>query len=171
MLDAHVPCWVNTLATVVQLLASACNPLIYGIFRKEYRKAFKIQYLKVCHRMQARFTSSEFSDSFTYPSSDHKQSTLKRKEHTKQVVQAMNSRTEYHNGDGRCHSTDQLYPSLNKESSRLESNSRSAVYRVEEPDIGPVVEEPQKKYSLPQRAVSFNDSPDLVNQTTEIVAL
>jgi len=43
--------WVNTLATFVQLAASACNPFIYGIFRSEFRKAFKAQYMKVLHQM------------------------------------------------------------------------------------------------------------------------
>lgn len=62
VLNGYVPCWVNTLATFVQVLASAFNPLIYGIFRKEYRKAFKYQYYKLCNRMAHQFNSTEQSE-------------------------------------------------------------------------------------------------------------
>lgn len=62
VLKGFVPCWVNTLATIVQLFASACNPFIYGIFRKEFRKAFKSQYNKLCHKVNQRFNSSEYSE-------------------------------------------------------------------------------------------------------------
>lgn len=43
--------WINTLATFVQLAASATNPFIYGIFRSEFRKAFKAQYRKLVYRL------------------------------------------------------------------------------------------------------------------------
>ncbi|XP_067942808.1 D(1) dopamine receptor-like [Watersipora subatra] len=51
VLEGRVAGWINTLATFVQLTASACNPFIYGIFRTEFRKAFKSQYSKLIDKL------------------------------------------------------------------------------------------------------------------------
>ena len=49
-----MPGWVNTVATFVQLAASASNPFIYGIFRTEFRKAFLRQLNKLLHKFGCR---------------------------------------------------------------------------------------------------------------------
>lgn len=53
-----LPGWVSTMATYVQLAASACNPFIYGIFRREFRVAFRKQYGRLLAKLgltQRRF--------------------------------------------------------------------------------------------------------------------
>lgn len=176
VLKNYIPCWVNTLATVIQLLSSACNPLIYGIFRKEYRKAFKIQYNKICHRMQSRFTSSEYSDSFTSPYyTENKTSTMKRKELFKKS--SMNNSNTVHstsdrNGGTVIQSQAEFQLHLDTEEGAGEmTNSSAALCSPNKHAVGSPVEDPQKRFSLPRRTVSFSDTPELVNQSTEVIAL
>ena len=197
VLKGYIPCWVNTLATVIQLSASAFNPLIYGIFRKEYRKAFKIQYNKVCHRMAARFTSSDYSDSFNTPYySNDKPPTWKRKDiSNKKSMSSFHSNNDSgitnspSQSDNTSKSTSQLYPQVEDGGGTLEgsNNSRTALcarYNEAEsmnsvsgertptgPPLSAVPANFSKKYSLPQRSVSFSDTPELVNPTTEVVSL
>jgi hypothetical protein len=42
-----VPGHVNTMSSLIQYFASAANPLIYGIFRKDFRQAFSYQFRKL----------------------------------------------------------------------------------------------------------------------------
>ncbi|XP_067938801.1 D(1) dopamine receptor-like [Watersipora subatra] len=178
VLKGYIPCWVNTFATIVQLLASACNPLIYGIFRKEYRKAFKIQYNKACHRMQARFTSSELSESGSSPYCiDNKLSTLKRKELTRKVNMsnvelsdiAMNSREDPTGGKGKMNGSalTNIGPHSVAEGEEMLWNTETTFQQPFNSGDG----EGKTNYSLPARYVSFRAMPELVNQTTEIIAL
>ncbi|XP_064623913.1 alpha-2Db adrenergic receptor-like [Lineus longissimus] len=44
---AFVPGHINTLSSLIQYFASATNPLIYGIFRRDFRKAFLYQIKKL----------------------------------------------------------------------------------------------------------------------------
>ena len=60
VLEGPVPAWVNTLATFVQLAASASNPFIYGIFRNEFRRAFREQYRKLLHRMRCSYKPQQW---------------------------------------------------------------------------------------------------------------
>lgn len=124
--------------------------------------------------MQSRFTSSEYSDSYTQPYyADGKPPTAKRKELAKKMsvssVDKSNSCNDISNGSVINNRSDVFF-SLGKETDeKVDSN---IPYSVEDKDVEESsAKDPQKRYSLPHRAVSFSDPPDHVNQTTEVVAL
>lgn len=158
---------MNTFATVIQLLASACNPLIYGIFRKEYRKAFKIQYNKACHRLSSKFTSSDYSDSFSNPYySENKPATLKRKDlanrSVKEPVQGNETLTKPLNENQIS-----IKLEVKEDNSYCSSTALSPSKESVESEASHV----EKTFTLPRRAVSFEDTRDVVNRTTEVITL
>lgn len=137
--------------------------------------------------MAARFTSSDYSDSFNTPYySNDKPPTFKRKDISKKKstlsIQSNNDSGIAHSpshSDNISKTNPQLYS--HTEEGRLEgsSNSRTALcaqYNDGEktptgPPLSALPANMTKKYSLPQRSVSFSDTPEMVNPSTEVVAL
>ena len=142
--------------------------------------------------MQARFTSStEFSDSFSSPYyNDNRINTLKRKELLKNgslsnvnriISNANNNGTAITNTTNTASSSDRASDTTNQSPTLLPVSSQSQTGEPVAEDsascdncqqeAGSPVENPQKRFSLPKRSVSFSDFPELVNQSTEVVAL
>ena len=63
-----VPPYANLAASWFQYICSATNPLIYGIFRKDFRKAYKQQ----CWRITCRLANISWDDSAAWTTSNLK---------------------------------------------------------------------------------------------------